>query len=130
LIQNIHSVTELPLESQVTLVYTADGTIESNAEHFTRIQELFFPVNSLLTQLALQAHSPNAGIKHSASLTVHVFACPTLCSVQTRSPITQSSNFLTSLSPTHSLLLSTRFLSPVPANLISCLSCLKHFHTV
>jgi hypothetical protein len=51
------------------LIYTTDGTTESNTDHFTSIQELFFLVNSILTQPLLQAHSPNAGIKHSTSLT-------------------------------------------------------------
>jgi hypothetical protein len=51
------------------LIYTTDGTVESNTEHFTRIQELFFPVNSVLTQSVLQAHSPNTGIEHSTAPT-------------------------------------------------------------
>jgi hypothetical protein len=51
------------------LIYTTDGTTESNTEHFTKTQELFFLVNSVFTQSVLQAHSPNAGIKHSTSLT-------------------------------------------------------------
>jgi hypothetical protein len=51
------------------LIYTTDGIIESNTEHITRIRELFFPVNSILTQLVLQTHSTNTGIEHSMSLT-------------------------------------------------------------
>jgi hypothetical protein len=55
--------------SQIMLIYTTDGTTESNTEHFTRTQQLFFPVNSVLTQSLLQAHSPNTGLEHSTSLT-------------------------------------------------------------
>jgi hypothetical protein len=50
------------------LIYTTGGTIESNTEHFTRIQELFFPVSFILTQSVLQAHSSNVDIEHSTSL--------------------------------------------------------------
>jgi hypothetical protein len=62
------TVSEWPLGSQTMLIHTTDGTIECNMEHFTRIQDLFFPVNYVLTQSVLQAHSPNAGIEHSTSL--------------------------------------------------------------
>jgi hypothetical protein len=69
LLVHFNVITKWPLGSQIMLIYTTDGTIESNTEHFTRIQEVFFPFNSVLTQLVLQAYSPNASIEHSASLT-------------------------------------------------------------
>jgi hypothetical protein len=109
-------VTEWPLGSQIMLIYTTDWTVESNTEHLTRIQELFFPVNSVLTQSVLQAHSPNAGPKTQ------------YCSTQTQPPFTLCSSFLDLLSPTHYLaswhkiLFSSTSTQHSHSSLISCLS--------
>jgi hypothetical protein len=125
----------MALGFKIMLIYTTDGTIESNTEHFTRIQELLFPVNSVLPQSVLQAHSLNAGIEHSTSLRgTLIHLSNTLQYADTiplrsvfQLPRFTISNFLASHSPTHCLA-SQHFFNCLPSTqrshsrLISCLS--------
>jgi hypothetical protein len=48
LLVHFNIITEWLLSSQIMLIYSTDGTTESNTENFTRLQQLFFPANSVL----------------------------------------------------------------------------------
>jgi hypothetical protein len=60
------------LVSQITMfIYTTDRTLKAvmSTEHFTRITRSLLIVNSVPIPSVLWTQSPDAGLKHSISLT-------------------------------------------------------------